>query len=226
MSTRSFTLTGKESILSHRYFPPIELNENRNYSIGLTHFVVYNSVPNIEEGNNLFHFGEETIEIPIGSYEIEDIENYLKQKLRNEISLKANHNTLRCEIQGSKEIDFTKPGSIGRLLGFGHEKLAANILHSSTQPVDIVKLNVIIIDCNIVSGAYINERESHAIYQFAPVTSPGFKIIEIPHNILYLPVKRKQIDNISLSITDQDGRLLNFRGETITVGLHLKEDGI
>ena len=225
MTARSFTLSGDKSILSHRYFPPIELDESKNYSIGLTHFVVYNSVPNVDESNNVFHFGDQTIIIPIGSYELEDIENYLKQTLGDEISLTANQNTLRCEIKGSKDIDFSKPKSIGSLLGFPRVKLKAKQLHSSTHPVDIVKLNVIVIDCNIATGAYINERESHAIYQFAPVTSPGYKIIEVPHNILYLPVKRKQIDNITLSITDQEGRLLNFRGETITVGLHLKEDG-
>ena len=95
--------------------------------------------------------------------------------------MKANNNTLQSEIKGSKDIDFTNSTSIGPLLGFGHVKLLPNVEYSSIHPVDIVKLNVIVIDCKIVSGAYINEKERHAICQFAPVTSPSYKIIEIPH---------------------------------------------
>lgn len=225
--SKTFTLTGRSSVLSATFFPPIELSEGRNYYLGLIDFEAYNSVPNVDETNNSFYFGSEVVTIPTGSYEIEDIDSYLKSKLGNkEISIKANNNTLQCVLTASKEVDFSKPNTLGPLLGFSQSKLKAYTEHVSDKPVDIVRLNVILIDCNIISGAYINEKEEHIIYQFAPVTSPGYKIVEVPHNVVYLPVNKKLINNITLRLTDQEGRLLNFRGETVTIRLHLKEDGV
>ena len=75
----SFTLTlsGTSSVLEAHYFPPIELSPLENYALGLVELLTFNSIPNIDEGKNKFHVGEEVITIPTGSYEIEDIENYL-----------------------------------------------------------------------------------------------------------------------------------------------------
>lgn len=50
----------------------------------------------------------------------------------------------------------------------------------------------------------------------------GYKIVEVPANVIYLPVNAKRLSSITLKITDQEGNLVNFRGETITIRLHLK----
>ena len=81
----------------------------------------YNSIPNIHENCNKFYVGEEIIVIPDGSYEIDAIEKYLQNFLSKKninISLKANNNTLCCEILCSEEINFEKNDSIHELLGF------------------------------------------------------------------------------------------------------------
>ena len=39
---------------------------------------------------------------------------------------------------------------------------------------------------------------------FFPDVSPGFKIIESPVNLVYLPLLTDTIQNLNLSITDQD----------------------
>lgn len=58
---------------------------------------------------------------------------------------------------------------------------------------------------------------------FYPTTAPGFKIVEKPSNVIYLPISMRYVDEIILKITDQDGRLINFRNELVTVRLHLKK---
>ena len=50
------TLCGKTSVLTANYFPPIELAGN--FECALIDFITFNSIPNIDESNNLFHFGE------------------------------------------------------------------------------------------------------------------------------------------------------------------------
>jgi hypothetical protein len=82
---------------------------------------------------------------------------------------------------------------------------------------------VIKIECNIVTGAYHNNKLVHTIHEFSPSVPAGFKIIEIPQNVLYMPVSTKIISNIKLKLVDQDGELVDFRGEVITIRLHLRK---
>ncbi len=191
----------------------------------MVEFLTFHSIPNVDETNNNFTIDEEIIFLPTGSYELEDIEKFLKEKLAESgttFELKANNNTLRSVIKCSKKIYFIYENSIGSLLGFTKRVLEANIEHTSDLPVKILKINSLRIECNITTGAYINGKKVHTIHQFFPAVPPGYKIIEVPAQVIYLPIAVNTIDHIQLSIVDQDGDLVNFRGETITVRLHIK----
>lgn len=242
----TITLNGDESILNAEIFPPIDLH-NDQYELGLVDFHSYNSIPNIDETNNKFYYGtDKSITIDTGSYELEDIQEYLRLKLgdpramkhsNNEfsegktenkskqifINITANPNTLKSEIICSENIDFSKENCIGALLGFNKEILQPNILHESNLPVNIIKVNCIRIQCNLTSGAYLNNDLVHTIHEFFPSVPPGYKIIEIPKQIIYLPIIVRKIDNISLKIVDEVGRLINFRKENISCRLHIRK---
>lgn len=222
-----FVLDGSSSILISNFIEPIFLNSNSEYVMGLTSFESFNSIPNIDETNNKFYYGNEEIIIPVGSYEINDIENLLRLKLEETgdtiLTLKANNNTLQTYLKCNKSIDFTKENSIGPLLGFDRKILSANTTHKSDHPVNILKINTLCIECNIIKGSYKNGEPCHIIHHFFPKVPPGFKIIEAPENVIYLPINVNTITNITVKILDQSGNLVNFRGETVTVGLHLKQ---
>lgn len=279
MSSITLTLTGNSSQLHAEYFPSIDLSDG-NYVCGLIDFQTFNSIPNVDESNNLFYVGYENVEnkqfeegefnidviefktkhsdkknddfldkgpvirrnkratvknnlplsciqIPIGSYEVEDLSRYLKKCLLGKgisLELEANKNTLQCEILCSQPIDFSKPNSIGPLLGFrNNDQLAKNQVHISPLPADILKINVIRVECNIVTGSYLNNQPSHTIHEFSPRVPPGYKIIEVPQNVIYFPVTVKNIHSLSLSVVDQNNRFINFRGETITIRLHIRK---
>lgn len=220
----SFTLTlsGTSSILTATYFPPIELSPHKQYVLALVELLTFNSIPNIDEGHNtLLIEGEEPIIFPTGSYEIEDIQAYAEKRAPG-ILIKPNNNTLRSEIQYHKAIDFQSLTSIGPLLGFTPRVLEANKLHESDLPVAILKINALRVECNITGGAYINERRVHTIHEFFPGVGPGYKIVEVPSNPIYLPVTVTSIHHLQLRIVDQNGHLVNFRGEEITIRVHIK----
>jgi hypothetical protein len=40
--------------------------------------------------------------------------------------------------------------------------------------------------------------------------SPGYKIVEVPGEVIYLPVNTRTIDNLSVRVTHQNGDLINF----------------
>jgi hypothetical protein len=225
-----FCLNGKGSKLSTNIFPPILL-QHGEWEVALINLSTYNSIPNIEEGvNNLFHYdGNRTIVFPEGVYEIDDISNFINEYEEEEeeeevveIILRANKNTLKCELYATVEVDFSKPASIGGLLGFDRVVLEANKWHFSHNQIDINKVNSIRVECNIARGSYTNGIEGHTLHEFFPKVPPGFKIVESPPNLIYIPVNTQSIDNISVQLVDQDGRAINLRGETVTVRLHLR----
>lgn len=218
--------SGNSTTLYANYFPPIELNTP--YECGLISLYTYNSIPNITAKNNTFHVGNKSITLPSGSYEIDDIAAYIEKELEQSQNpkitamIRANTNTLTTEIEASEEIHFDKENSIGSLLGFSKKKIPKNKLVSSDLPVKINTVNSIRVECNLVVGTYMNNTPVHTIHEFAPDVPPGYKINEIPKNIIYLPVNAKTISSVAVRLVDQDGNLIDFRDETITIRLHLR----
>lgn len=235
--SQTFTLSGHSSELCANFYPPIELEPFHKYGLALLGFYSYNSIFNIDESNNCFAFHKNNkvriIKVPPGAYEISEIQDVMLEALKTStkessdtlIMLKANNNTLKCELQSKYDIDFNVENSIGKVLGFENSKLNLGKKHISTLPVDIMKVRIIRLDCNITSGAYLNSQESHTIFEFDIDVEPGYKISKEPKNLIYMPITpggRQLIDNITIRILDDDGHLINFQGEKIIVKLELK----
>lgn len=235
MSSMTVTLSGTDpNALVSNFFPPLELTDGEWYA-GLLDFTTYNSIPNVEsEKNNVFPIimkeaeaeKVQLIEIPTGAYEIYDIEKYMKKQTGiRKFSLRPNNNTLQCELYCSCDIEFgLSKHSIGEMLGFtSNRRLQAYKWHTSDIPVNIIRVNTLLIRCNIVQDSYKDGENQHILHSFYPTVEPGFKIVETPTNVIYLPVNVQRVDNITLSVLDQAGDIVNFRGEVITVRLHLKK---
>lgn len=271
MASITVTLSGNSSQLHAAYFPPIDLSDG-NYVCGLVDLQTFNTIPNIDETNNLFHFEltesivqrksklipststtkktadttqtvvvvdgnnnvipkdnnehKKVIQIPTGTYEIEDIAKFLTRYLMKfdvKFDLYGNKNTLKCELYCNCPVDFSQPGTIGSLLGFQPKVLTEGTSHIADFPINIMKINVIRIECDIINGAYINNIAAHTIHQFSPKVDPGYKIVEVPNTIIYFPIIVRSISSINLALVDQNGNSINFRGETITIRLHIKK---
>lgn len=221
----TFTLTGRSSVLTANINPPIYL-EDGEWVISLINFESYNTIPNIEEGiNNSFYFNEKKFVLPTGSYDIKDIKSYLNRFKQpgEELILKANRSTLKCEILTNRSVDFTKNDTFRGLLGFKSRKLEAYVLHIADYPTDILKVNAINISCNLVVGSFRNSQPTHILHTFFPNAEPGEKIIESPQNPIYMPISTHRISSIIVQIHDQDNSLINFREEVITIRLHLRK---
>lgn len=222
----TFILSGTSSELRLIVNPPIILEDDAQYVMGLVNFETFYSIPNIEPPNNKFYLGKNYLEIPEGTYEIRDIDaivgKWASKTLRSTVRIDGNNNTLKTEIRATDVVDFRPDDCIRDLLGFKPKTLAPNQVHMSDSPARIFKVNAILIDCNVISGSYSNNQEVHIIHQMFPDVEPGYKFIDNPVNVIYLPVTTKTIDTITLKILDQDGKRVNFRGETVTIRLHLK----
>ena len=184
----TFILSGESSVLESFYFPPIELSSHKKYVLGLIELLTFNSIPNIDESCNRLNLGEQVIKLPTGSYEIADIDNYIQKALQATgitFSLTANNNTLKSIIKCSGIINFKPKNTIASLLGFKKVLFNPHRSHTSSSPVKILKFNVLRVECNITSGAYINNKKVHTIHEFFPAVPPGYKILEIPSKVIY-----------------------------------------
>jgi len=220
-----FCIDGIAPSISCDVVPAYDVSKGE-WEIGLKDLSTYYSFPNIDNSNNKFYYGDDKeITIPEGAYEIENLEKTIKSLLGKEVefSLKPNNNTLKSEILCSKTIDFSKEGTIGGLLGFKKRVLEANVDHVSDSPVNILKVNIIRVECNIARGSFRNGEEGRVIYDFFPDVGPGYKILERPRNMIYLPLTGKSISNIVITLKDQNNQLINFRGETLSVTLHVRQ---
>lgn len=225
------------------YSPPIELKKDKQYEVALVNLETYYSFPNIDKTNNIFRYSIDKgakwieIEIPEGSYELKQINNeifrimksrdhYDKRMNKSYINISANLATLRCILQINNldyQVDFSHERSLSDLLGYEKKKISTPY-NEGTNTVNILSVNSILVECNIINSSYLNSVKEPIIYSFFPKCLPGEKIIETPKNLIYLPLNNNdKIDYINIKLKDNNGKLLNLRGEKITIRLHLKE---
>ena len=234
-------VSGDKSNFNTLFYPKIELDREKKYEVALVNLETYYSFPNIDDSNNTFVYSHDQgqtwtkIKIPIGSYEINDINNYLRSEMErlghydevnNEpfINIAANSNTLKSILIIGKgyQVDFNQANNLSRVLGFTGSKYNEGF-HESEKSVNILSINSILVNIDIIEGSYVNGKTKNTIYSFFPDVSPGYKIIESPVNLVYLPLLIDTIQNLNLSITDQDENLLNLRGEKLTARFHIRE---
>lgn len=248
MTTATFTFTGNSSVLTSNFYPELEFDRAYNYSCALLELTTYNSIPNITDKNNKFYVRGKIdlkksklftklddnvyyVAIPPGSYEFSNITAYINSAFK-EISISVNISvdtkTLKTTIKTPIEILFNRVDSIHRKFGFNDQiiKGTSSIIESkvSEKTVSITSLNTIVVECDICSGSYTNGKPGHSIYEFPLNTEYGYKIIEVPKNIVYLPISRYNVPSIQISIVDQDGELIDLQGEKITCRIHIKRE--
>lgn len=230
MSSQTFSLSGVSSELECYFFPPVEVGNKSE--IGLLSVQTYNSIPNVHAGCDTLHIihgGQKEhirIKIPTGCYEIIALETKMRELLKNVgvrfFSLSTDNSTLKCTVHCSSEIELNVEDSIAPLLGFDKRTLARDHRHESDRVVKIMNVNTIKVECNLALGSFDNGLQSHTIHEFYPVVPPGYKIVEIPKYCVLYKLKTNTIDYVRVSLTDQNGKAIDFRGETVNVRLLIK----
>lgn len=145
-----------------------------------------------------------------------------QEKQNDIITFRENHNTFKVEIYCEQEIHFDKPNSIGSLLGFSAKKLKAREWHYSDRHINIFDVDTFFVTTNITGNAWHNSKKNHAIYQTCLNSPPSHKLSIQPSNLIYYPIICRNLNEIVFKIVDEHGRLVSFRGERITIAVHIK----
>lgn len=222
-----------------KFNPPLELDKTKKYEMALVNLETYYSFPNITSRNSSFKYSPDSgatwfsCQLPDGTYELQDINNEIQRCMRSNghwdvdndeyfVSIAANLSTLRAilNISNGYQVDFQVENSIKSVLGF--ENKIYDRYTESENIVNILSINSILVNVDCIQGSYVNGSHSPTIYSFFPNVSPGYKIVQNPKNLIYLPVTLSTISSLEVSLTDQNEQLLNLRGETVTLRFHIK----
>ena len=91
MSNISLCLTSQGSDIRTSIYPPIRLDPDKYHEIALIRLETYNSIPNVNESNNVFRYKFNdtiyNIEIPPGAYELSEINDFIQRNLVEGASL-------------------------------------------------------------------------------------------------------------------------------------------
>lgn len=240
------SISGKITTLSSTYFPAINVHENSE--IALLGLHTYNMFPNVNETNNNIRIivperGQNLdINLPFGCYEIEDITQYISNKIHednehlNEVNqskiydpidftMHADMTSAKCVINCNYQVDFSIENSLASLLGFKREiygKAGSTSSFRSSKNIDINAINSIKVLCNVANGSFDNGLQSHSIYEFFPRERSGAKIIEVPTNLIYYKLNTEILNTININLVDQGNNPIHNFEEKITVVLHIR----
>jgi hypothetical protein len=133
-------ISEKSTRIKTKFNPLIQLDKTKSYEIALVNLETYYSFPNIDSTNNNFRYSPDNgttwfnINIPEGSYEINDINDYVQKIMKNNghynaasdqyyITIEPNNNTLKAVISivSPYKVDFTTANSKRTVLGFNSQ---------------------------------------------------------------------------------------------------------
>ena len=108
---------------------------------------------------------EKDIELPIGSYEISAINEYIQKEIKDHgwgdlLEIKAKNNTLRCIIELTEDdmkVNFEGANTLKNLLGFNKPCISGIELHEGTHLVNITPLNSILANCSVINRRILSE---------------------------------------------------------------------
>ena len=234
-------LREKGSRIRTDFNPSIELDTNKNYEMALLNLETYYSFPNIDATNNNFTYSPDddtdwiTIKVPEGCYEITEINECIQRIMKRRghydetnseycISIQPNTNTLKSvlNIAPGYRVNFDLKNSIRSVLGF--ERLLYRSGYNESQNlVNIMSISTLRVTNDIIGSSYSNGTAENVIHSFFPNVGPGYKIFEVPHNLIYLPITLSSISTMTTALTDQNGKQVNLRGEDLTIRFHIRE---
>ena len=226
--------------------PYLNLNPDKNYTIALLSYSMWNSFYNVIDGiNNKIRYIYNNIAydltIPPGSYGINALNDWLASRLVDAghpstgIYIVGNLNTLRVDItlEPGFHFDFLSINDSLRGL-FGFEAIvlinggATNLTFSGTLPANMSNgVDALSINCSVVDSRFniTNNNQSTCLHLFTPDAPAGSNLSStIPYPI-YLPLSvNGQINNINFSVRDQSGNLVDLNNENLTLSINIREE--
>ena len=190
-----FTFTGTSSILEITLDTPFTIPANKKAEVALKNVSFYNSIPNIDTGNNTINIRipEEEYRqytLSTGAYEVENLNEALldklcynypmrKREIRENFKLSPDEATGKAVFKFGKNgfgVKFDENGSLANLLGFlPNTEITLRGNHTGANLVQITKVSTLFFKFNLSEANFVNSERSQTIYTAVLDSSPGFR---------------------------------------------------
>ena len=221
---------------------PLQTN-NKQFKIAVTFPTGYNGTFNVTHDNNKSHFKNNVDEgnfiqvtISEGAYELESLKEEIRwiiidkdQYSENNypFTIKPNFSTLGSIVQTSHQgpiISFVFDDSITNVLGFD-ETIIYRKYNLSPNPVSILSLDNIFLDCDIAKVMVFRGKRSGIIHNWTMTVDPVCKYVEkfIGGTSWYINESKDVISSISFRLKIENGNLVLFNGQSISFRVSIKE---
>ena len=222
---------GNDSIIKTSFNPAIPVRDCEIAVVGLS---TYYSYPNIDNTNNILIITgpsgiDKKITFQKGCYEVKNLNDVIKRQYEWErekeaVVIKADPITLRThlKIKAGWKVNFPEEKSIAKVLGFETKDYVGPKEFIGEKICNILKVNNILVQCDVIAGSSINGRPAPVIFNYSPDVEAGSKIVAEPVTPIYLPVTLDSIQEFTVWVTDQDNVLLDLQGEDLIITFHIR----
>ena len=209
---------------------------------------VFRYSPNSGTSNYTIYVEEGAYELSeLNTYIQDEMKKQLGSLYRTDgVIISANLSTSRSTLKFGKPnstthyyVDFNVNNSLAHFLGFTKgeytyvekkedpdypDKVTSYIDYYESETTSIIDdVTIIRITNDIIGSSYSDGKSINDIYSFHPDVPPSYKISEKPFHLIYLPIVVNRISRMETNIINQNGHLIDFRGEDIILRFHVRE---
>ena len=194
-------------------------NPNKNMELGSLSIYYTSKNVNSTYNNNKFKISaptwNETFDLPDGSYNISEIQDYIEYIIKKHEIIGENAPILVYANTINNRIVFKiKTGYKLELLS----KKTMKLLGSTKDTIDADKncenvpglenIEVVLVHCNLVNNSY--QQHLRVLFAFAPNKQYGQLISISPHSLMFLKTMNTEFSEIDIWFTDQNNNALKI----------------
>ena len=195
--------------------------KNPNKNMVLANLSIYYTWKNVKStyNNNKFKISvptwNETFDLPDGSYDISEIQDYIEYIIKKHETICENAPILiYTNIINNRIVFKIKSGYKLELLSKETMKLlgsTSSIIDADKNSENVPKLEnveVVLVHCNLVNNSY--QQHSRVLFTFVPTKRYGQLISISPHSLVFLKTLNTEFSEIEIWFTDQNNNALEI----------------
>ena len=222
----TFFMNTNNSKTSEPYKFKYDLNDkldlrHPNKNMALANLSIYYTWKNVKSvyNNNKFKISaptwNETFDLPGGSYNISEIQDYIEYLIKKHKTIGENapiliyantiNNRIVFKIKSRYKLELLSKETM-KLLGSTEDIIGAD--KNSENVPKLENVEVVLVHCNLVYNAY--QQHSRVLFTFVPTKQYGQLISISPHSLVFLKTMNTEFSEIEIWFTDQNNNALEI----------------
>ena len=199
--------------------------KNPNKNMALANLSIYYTWKNVRSTYNINEFKvsaptcNETFDLPDGSYNISEIQDYIEYIIKKHenapILIYGNtiNNRMVFKIKCGYKSELLSKKTM-KLLGSTKDTIDAD--KNSENVPKLENVEVVLVHCNLVNNAY--QKQSRVLFTFVPTKQYGQLISISPHSLVFFKTMNTDFFEIEIWFTDQNNNALEIE-DNVNVSL-------